>query len=227
LKVATDFVVETYLDNPFNYLLEPWMVRFPIDYPSSLLLQLQPYLKFSTSSNLVSRSIVDPAILELAQLLQAESDDNTVNFLFNLNQTIYENCQYIIRETGHCWAAGTTWGKRQGSCRDLAVLFMEVCRIVGLAARFVSGYQEGDLDNPDKHLHAWAEVYLAGAGWRGYDPSHGLAVGDSYIALVASAIPSYTAPIQGDLTPLPTSTDSNGAGQKTTMSYELSIQRLP
>ena len=72
---------------------------------------------------------------------------------------------------------------------------------MGLAARFVSGYEVGDPETPQWELHAWAEVYLPGAGWRGYDPTHGLAVGDRHIALVASAIPAYCAPVLGEVTP--------------------------
>jgi transglutaminase-like putative cysteine protease len=79
---------------------------------------------------------------------------------------------------------------------------MEACRAVGLATRFVSGYQEGDLSTDDWELHAWAEVYLPGGGWRGYDPTHGLVVSDRHIALVASANSLYTAPVVGEITPV-------------------------
>jgi transglutaminase-like putative cysteine protease len=218
LTIATDLTIDTYLSNPFNYLLESWMEKLPIDYPSSLLLQLQPYLQLESQ-------FIDPLILELARSIREESNNNTLAFLLNLNQQIYRDCQYIIRETGQPWMAGTTWRERQGSCRDFAVLFIEVCRLVGLAARFVSGYQVGDCDNPEKHLHAWVEVYLAGAGWRGYDPSHGLVTNNSYIALTASTIPSHTAPISGDVTPLP-STSVNIPPLQSQIEYQLSIQDL-
>lgn len=182
--------VETYQTNPFNYLLEPWATTLPLDYPSSLLTQLQPYLKPYSF-------LLDTIVVELAEQIMQEVNGNTVTFLSSLNQHIYQNCQYTIRETGEPWQAGITWRRKQGSCRDLAILFMEVCRAVGLAARFVSGYQEGDLKQQERDLHAWVEVYLPGGGWRGYDPTHGLAVSDRHIALVASAIPSYAAPISG------------------------------
>jgi transglutaminase-like putative cysteine protease len=216
LTIATDLEIDTYLNNPFNYLLEPWMVKLPIDYPSSLLRQLHPYLQLESQ-------FIDPLILELARSICEESDNNTLSFLSNLNQKIYRDCQYIIREAGQPWLAGTTWRERQGSCRDFAVLFIEICRLVGLAARFVSGYQVGDSDNPEKHLHAWVEVYFAGAGWRGYDPSHGLVTDNSYIALIASAIPSQTTPISGDVTPLPP-TSANIPPLQSQMEYQLLIQ---
>ncbi|MFB2922824.1 transglutaminase family protein [Aerosakkonema funiforme] len=191
LKIEVRSEVETYRTNPFVYLLEPWALSLPIDYPASMLSQLQPYLQPQYQIN------ADPAVIQLAQEIAFAADYQIGTFLMQLNQQIYENCQYLRRETGEPFPGGVTWKEKSGSCRDLAVLFMEACRAVGLAARFVSGYQEGDPDQKERDLHAWAEVYLPGAGWRGYDPSQGLAVADRNIALAASALPAYAAPITG------------------------------
>jgi transglutaminase-like putative cysteine protease len=186
--------VETYQENPFNYLLEPWALKLPIDYPSSLASLLAPYLNpYSV--------IHDPVAAHLARDIAHQVHGETLSFLATLNQHLYDNCDYIVRATGEPWQAGITWNTNQGSCRDLAVLFMDVCRAVGLAARFVSGYQEGDLDQEERDLHAWAEVYLPGGGWCGYDPTHGLAVSDRHIPLVASALPAHAAPIVGQIVP--------------------------
>ena len=193
LKFITQ--VETKKTNPFDYLLEPWAVKFPIDYPSSLLAQLQPYLQPYSR-------FLDPLVLELAQEIDLEVNGNTITFLSILNQRLYESCDYITREKGEPWSAGVTWRRKRGSCRDLAILFMEVCRAMGLASRFVSGYQEGDVEQDNRDLHAWAEVYLPGGGWRGYDPSHGLAVSDRHVALAASSSPSYAAAITGKIMPV-------------------------
>ncbi|VEP14590.1 conserved hypothetical protein [Hyella patelloides LEGE 07179] len=187
--------VTTSDDNPFNYLLEPWATTVPFDYPSSLLRQLQPYLQPYSF-------IPDSKALELAQEILSATQGNTVDYIFALNQLIYQDCEYITRETGKPYPAGITWERKQGSCRDFTVLFMEVCRAVGIAARFVSGYQEGDRNQQSRDLHAWVEIYLPGAGWRGYDPTLGLVVSDRHIPLAASAIPSYTAPIEGLVTPV-------------------------
>ncbi len=119
------------------------------------------------------------------------------HILQTLVQRLYKECSYTMREEGMPWEAGVTWRRKQGSCRDLTVLFMEVCRAMGLAARFVSGYEVGDEETSQWELHAWAEVYLPGAGWRGYDPTHGLAVGDRHIALAANPLPQYCAPVKG------------------------------
>ena len=89
-----------------------------------------------------------------------------------------------------------TVARGAGACRDLAVLFVECCRAMGLAARFVSGYAYTD-DVTPAEMHAWGEVYLAGGGWRGYDPSRGLAAGDQHVTLAAAADPVDAAPVVG------------------------------
>ncbi|WP_019498199.1 transglutaminase family protein [Pseudanabaena sp. PCC 6802] len=218
LTVQASSEVETYCDNPFNYLLEPWATRLPIDYPASYLTQLQPYLNSGQAyGQSIGQSICDPIATQLAQELRHDSQDWVVTFLGNLNQRLYEECRYVIREEGAPMPAGLTWSRKEGSCRDLTVLFMEVCRAVGIPARFVSGYQEGDLDSTERHLHAWAEIYLPGAGWRGYDPTHGLAVSDRHIAIAASALPIYTAPITGKL---------KSGNVSSSIEFSLSIQKI-
>lgn len=218
LTVQASSEVETYCDNPFNYLLEPWAARLPIDYPASYLTQLQSYINSGQAyGQSIGQSICDPIAMQLAQELRHDSQDWVVTFLGNLNQRLYGECRYILREDGAPMPAGLTWSRKEGSCRDLTVLFMEVCRSVGLAARFVSGYQEGDLDSTERDLHAWAEVYLPGAGWRGYDPTHGLAVSDRHIAIAASALPIYTAPIAGKL---------KSGNVHASIEFSLSIQKI-
>ncbi len=195
LTIQTTAEVETSRKNPFDYMLEPWAIALPFDYPSSLLHQLKPYLQ-------PHGFVADSSALVLAQDILIATKGNTLDFLFNLNQRIYQDCEYMIREMGEPFPPGITWRNRQGSCRDYAVLFMEVCRTIGIAARFVSGYQEGDSQQQSRDLHAWVEVYLPGGGWRGYDPTLGLVVSDRHIPLAASAISSYTAAVQGTVTPV-------------------------
>lgn len=208
LTIKITAKVETHCSNPFNFILEAWAVKLPIsDYPAPVLAHLQPYLTTTP----------DPAIIQLAQEIWQAVDGQTLDFLSILNQRIYQTCAYTLRETGDPLPAGLTWTQQLGSCRDTAVVFIEACRLMGLAARFVSGYHETDPDHPESHLHAWAEVYLPGAGWRGYDPTQGLAVADRHIALVASAIPRHAGPISGSF---------KGIGASSEMNYTLSIQTL-
>jgi transglutaminase-like putative cysteine protease len=98
---------------------------------------------------------------------------------------------------GPAWPAGRTLKERVGSCRDLAMLMIECCRSVGLPARFVSGYHLVE-PKPERYdLHAWTEVYLQGAGWRGFDPSGKGAVDDRYIPVASSSKSDLTAAVSG------------------------------
>ncbi len=213
LEIVTSCSVRTFQSNPFAFLMEPWAITMPYDYPVSLHSQLLPYLRPGTA--------IDPIAHSFAQTLWDAAQGNTLAFLTKLNLEIGTQCEYVIRESGEPWPAGLTWTKRLGSCRDYAVLFMEVCRSQNLAARFVSGYylgleEAGKVMHPDRELHGWVEVYLPGAGWRGYDPSHGSVVSDRHIALCASAFPSEAGPIVGRVT-------SSGVAVGSRMSYELAI----
>ncbi|MEO1401886.1 MAG: transglutaminase family protein [Cyanobacteria bacterium J06635_1] len=193
LHISTAAVVETYRSNPFDYLCEPWAITAPIDYPSTLTSRLTPYL-------LPGRvTALSPGVIDFAQGLLHQVAGNVGYFLTGLNQAIYERLEYKQRLEGPPQPAGITLSQGAGTCRDFAVLFIETCQAVGLAARFVSGYQEGDPDQLSHDLHAWVEVYVPGGGWRGFDPTHGLAVADRHIAIAAAAHPLEAAPVTGSL----------------------------
>ena len=212
LRIQTQSEVETHATNPFNYLLEPWATTLPIDYPNSVLAGLTPYLHQSIATP------VGASVTELAQRLLSEVDYDLSQFLTALTQCIYNHCTYVIRETGAPLPASITWQKKQGTCRDFAVLFMEVCRSVGVAARFVSGYQEGDPEQLNHDLHAWVEVYMPGGGWRGFDPTHGLAVADRHVALAVGIDPKQAAPVTGSI--------REGQRVESTLTTQISVKPL-
>ena len=162
----------------------------------------------------------DPAAVDLAQEALMGSDQRALAFLQQLVEMIQDRVKYNQRHEGPAWPAGRTLKERVGSCRDLAMLMVESCRCVGLPARFVSGYHLVD-PRPERYdLHAWAEVYLPGAGWRGIDPSGIGVVDDRYIPLATSSKPDLTAAISGTFSG-PTGVDSSLFWQ-----IEADIQKL-
>ncbi len=94
------------------------------------------------------------------------------------------------------------------------MLFMQCSRACGLPARFTSGYNEIDIETDDRHLHGWAEVYIPGAGWRGYDPTLGLAVADKHIAVASTTDPSTSHPVTGTF---------RATGATTELKYKIEI----
>jgi transglutaminase-like putative cysteine protease len=187
-EITVRFAVETLRRDPFDYLLSPTAEKLPIQYPDEAGPSLVPYLESAR---------VDGSVAEFAQSVAQRANGQTVPFLFLLTQQIHDVCRNVIRQDGDPLPADVTLAARQGSCRDLTVLFMAACRAQGIASRFVSGYQEGVSGLSERDLHAWAEVYLPGGGWRGYDPTLGLAVSDRHIAVAASRTSHGAAPITG------------------------------
>lgn len=186
LRIETRTRAELLRADPFDYILPAVESgRLPLVYADEDRAALAPFL--GRPGRTVSR---------LAGELAAEHA-SLVPFLSALTGRIYERCETIVRPEGEAWPADRTLEAGRGSCRDLAVVFTEACRAQGIAARFVSGYQEGDPGQTERDLHAWAEAYVPGGGWRGYDPTHGLAVTTGHLAVAAAATPAGAAPVTG------------------------------
>ena len=207
LVLQTRFLVRTLRTNPFDFLLDrEEHYKVPLVYCDAEAAALQ---RFRGNGSQPGATVANYAqdVMEVAR-------GETLRFLNGLNRRIYEEFRIVVRKEGAAYSAAETLEKREVACRDVANLFVECSRVVGLAARFVSGYQEGDPDQDDRHLHAWAEVYLPGAGWIGYDPTHGLAAADGHVAVAAAPSPAGAAPLTGTF---------RGTGVEATMQSSLTI----
>ena len=205
LAITLQMQVETLRGNPFDFILNPAAAALPIDHSHDLLCA-RAYLE---------RIEFSDAVTAFAAELSLAVDRDTLRFVDRLNHTLFADFNHIHRETGLPQSPATTLETRQGACRDLAVLFVDCCRAEGLAARFVSGYQRGNLQSARRHLHAWPEIYLPGGGWRGFDPTHGMAIADTHITVAAAADSRDTMPVSGVFT---------GQGASSTLDYELRIE---
>lgn len=174
--------------NPFDFLIYPEACQsLPMVYPPETFRELRTFLRADN----VTLNVRDFAF-EI--LLKAKGQ--TMDFLVLLSQCMKRDFIYEFRHLGAPNQPEDTLLSRRGSCRDWAILYMAAAKAVGLAARFVSGYYF-DEKPPFADLHAWVEVYIPGGGWRGFDPSLGLACYGHHIALATGASAASAAPIQG------------------------------
>jgi transglutaminase-like putative cysteine protease len=208
LRIEVEMEVEPLRSNPYDYLPSPAAARLPIDYDSTERALLGAYLDAQTHPTVAALS---------AHLLEA-SDYRALDYLATLNAHTHSYYRGAVREQGGPQAPEQTLALGHGVCRDLAVLFVSCCRHAGIAARFVSGYQEGDLSRERRHLHAWPEAYIPGGGWRGYDPTHNLAAGAQHVAIAAAADPAQANPVVGGYT-------ANGP-VRNTLEAQVNIRRV-
>ncbi|NND97468.1 MAG: transglutaminase family protein [Pirellulaceae bacterium] len=204
-EAMTEFVVDVQLVaemtviNPFDFFVEEYAEKYPFDYDASLRHELAPYFERLENGPL------------LTQWLEGvdHSQRRIVDFLVYVNQRLQHDIGYNIRLAPGIQTCEETLQLGKGSCRDTGWLLVQILRHVGLAARFVSGYlvqlkpDEESLDGPSgtdhdfTDLHAWAEVYIPGAGWIGLDPTSGLFAGEGHIPLACTPDPVSAAPITG------------------------------
>jgi len=122
----------------------------------------------------------------------------TFMLLNQINRAIADGFRYQMREEPGVQPPAQTLECNSGSCRDFAALLMDACRHLGLASRFVSGYLHTPGSNTgNAATHAWAEVYLPGAGWKGFDPTSGEVTGNHHIAVAVARHPEAVPPVAG------------------------------
>jgi len=193
--IHTAFLVETLDTNPFDFFLAPTATAFPFAYSPAEQFALAPALTPPAAE-------ATPLLLAwLSQHLPSRPGD-TLALLTALNVAVKNSLRYNRRDEPGIQSAATTLALGSGTCRDYAVLFIELCRHLGLAARFVSGYlyeAQPTAGSPrfPTPMHAWAEVYLPGAGWRGLDPTHGIFCDDTFISVAHAALAETVNPVQG------------------------------
>jgi uncharacterized protein (DUF2126 family)/transglutaminase-like putative cysteine protease len=203
LEITADLVAEMTVINPFDFFLEPHAEHYPFAYDEQLKRELTPYLEVRESGPRLQDWL---GALERGRL-------HIVDFLVDLNRSLHRDIRYTIRMEPGVQSCEKTLAKGSGSCRDSGWFLVQVLRHLGLAARFVSGYliqlapDVKPLDGPSgpeqdfTDLHAWAEVFVPGAGWIGLDPTSGLFAGEGHIPLACTPDPESAAPVTGATSP--------------------------
>ncbi len=208
LEVKSEAVVQVEPFNPFDFMVYPASCkRLPMAYPPAHAAVLAPYVAAEDV----------PEVGVFASATAACCNGDTVAFVMGLCRTVFEKFGYEKRDLGSAQSPARTLQEKKGCCRDFAVLVMAACRRMGIASRYVSGYYLNEEASGPADLHAWVEVFLPGAGWKGFDPTQGGACDHRYLALSASIDPLLTMPVTG--------TFRGGASCR--MSVTLTIDRLP
>lgn len=202
LEVGVELAVDIRPVNPFDFLLDEEAEVVPIRYTAELQEALAPYLVRNA-----------PEYQEGTRFREFDASlppsGPTLQLLTALNQAVNRRVRYVVRDEPGVWTPEVTLAEGRASCRDSAVLLVALLRARGLPARFVSGYlvqlkDEGMLPDEPRgvsrdvvDLHAWAEVFLPGAGWIGLDATSGLLCGEGHIPLACTASPALAAPLEG------------------------------
>jgi transglutaminase-like putative cysteine protease len=201
LAIESEVVIQQFNEAPLDFLVADYAVDYPFTYLLDDRIMLLPYMAFPEEK-------VKTQLTEwIGNFWQPEESIQTYILLQRLGTHINQTLSYRIREEPGVQTAGQTLEYSTGSCRDFALLFMEAARCLSFAARFVSGYLHAPPSAANYgSTHAWAEVYLPGAGWKGFDPTVGAIAGTDHIAVAVARLPESVPPIAGSYVGPPGST---------------------
>jgi transglutaminase-like putative cysteine protease len=192
LVIESEVIIQQYNEEPLDFVVADYAVAYPFAYRSDERILLMPYMALPNSET------VNVMNSWIANFWHASEPIQTYTLLQRITSHIYKTLVYRVREEPGVQRAVQTLSCGTGSCRDFALLFMEAARCLGLASRFVSGYLYAPLMvDQIGSTHAWAEVYLPGAGWKGFDPTIGKIVGTDHIAVAVARLPESVPPIAG------------------------------
>jgi len=195
LAIESEVVIQQYNLAPLDFLVANYAINYPFAYLQEDWDVLAPY------SVLTEQSAHEALSEWISNLWRPGEEIQTYSLLQRIAEHIQQTISYQRREEAGVQSALQTLSCGTGSCRDLANLFMEAVRHLGIASRFVSGYLDAQPSSFDYGAtHAWAEVFLPGAGWKGFDPTLGSIVGTEHIAVAVARKPELVPPVEGSFT---------------------------
>ncbi len=191
LLIESEVIIQQFNEDPLDFLVSDYAIAYPFRYREDEQILLSPYME------LPEQETINAVNEWIRNFWKSDETIQTYTLLQRIAEYIYQTLIYKVREEPGVQTATQTLTYGTGSCRDFALLFMEAVRCLGLASRFVSGYLYAPLMSEIGSTHAWAEVYLPGAGWKGFDPTIGKIVGSDHIAVAVARLAEAVPPIAG------------------------------
>ncbi len=156
--------------------------------PQRIPLVWMPWQRQMMTPYLLSPELPETQLRELsgyAMSFVERQDYDLVETLKDMNRTIHRDYAYLPNSTQLATTPFWVYARRRGVCQDFANLFIALCRLLDVPARYRVGYifTGGRYENERQGdaSHAWAEVYLPHIGWRGFDPTNGVLAGDDHV----------------------------------------------
>ena len=190
LEIASRLLVETSAEPWPVFQIAPEAHAYPFAHSDDEFIDLGPLLRPVRA---------DPRVAAWARGFVRSRPTDTLSLLKDLNAGVLATAAYRLRHEEGAQTAAQTLDLASGSCRDLAALFIDAVRHLGFGARAVSGYlfePQAAGRQPDT-THAWAEVYLPGAGWIAFDPTHGRVGGAGLIPVAIGRCNAQVMPVAG------------------------------
>ena len=190
LSLFSEVNVDLYDDAPIDCVIDPLAQSYPFQYAAPEQVEIIPY-------RLPSYPHDGPALQRwLLDLYSPGRLINTSELLNKLNTRIYEAFRYNARHDPGVQLPCQTLALGTGSCRDYAVFMMEAARHWGFGSRFVTGYIQMGAGQHGA-THAWTEIYIPGAGWRGYDPTNNKLAGTQHVSVAVAREQDQASPLSG------------------------------
>ena len=200
LGIESEVIIHQHNEDPLDFLVADYAIDYPPTYMAEDSFLLAPYRELEPEH---TRAALNKWI---AGFWRPTEKIQTYTLMLRLAQHINSTMIYNVREEPGVQTARTTLECGAGSCRDFALLFMQAAKCLGLAARFVSGYLHVPHLAEAGSTHAWAEIYLPGAGWLGFDPTTGDLVGADHFPVAVAYLPESVPPVSGSYVGSATST---------------------
>jgi transglutaminase-like putative cysteine protease len=154
----------------------------------------------------------------MARGVNAGEGGDQIATLHALMRAINSEMPFVIGDTTPATTAAQAYAKRSGVCQDHAQVFAAAARSLGIPARYVGGYYLRTDTTDQLAGHAWAEAWLPGIGWTGFDPANGVCVDDRYVRIAAGVDSLDASPIRG--------VRVGGSGETMTVSVNVAVAQM-